>query len=119
MGTLYFLTYYQPSQNQALINSYPVTSEPVSLTLSLSSPDNNQLVFDPNLLIQGNTTPPGSTVILSLNDDNQAIETNSRGNFSATVKLQEGINTLSVAVFDNSGNNKREERVVYYSTEKI
>lgn len=95
----------------------PVTTEPVSLTLNLSSPDNNLLVFDPDILVQGQTSE-GATVILDT-DNADFVPDLSGGNFSATVKLQPGLNQLTVTSFDDTGNSKSENRVVYYSTEKI
>lgn len=96
----------------------PVTSEPVSLTLNLTSPENELLVFDSDLLVQGKTSPK-STVILSLDDEDLTLLANDSGDFSTTVKLNEGANKIIVAVFDNLGNEKKEERAVFYSTEKI
>ena len=112
--------YYLPAQKTpiALTAINPVTSKPVSLTLDLSSPDDNLLVFDPDILIQGKTIP-AATVILSLDDTDQILPTDDQGNFSKTIKLQNGVNQFTVQVFDNLGNTKSESRTIYYSTEKI
>lgn len=96
----------------------PVTSAPVSLTLNLSNPDNDLLVFDSDLLIQGKTSP-GATVIISSNEDDQVLEVNNQGEFSTTLILESGVNKLTVSSFDNSGSNKSEDRTIYYSKEKI
>lgn len=96
----------------------PVTDKPVSLTLNLSDPDDNKLVFNSELLIQGQTAS-GATVILSSEAQDMILEPNNKGSFSATTKLQPGLNLLTVTVFDSSGNSKSENRTVYYSQEKI
>lgn len=96
----------------------PVTSKPASLTLDLSNPGENLLVFTSDLLIQGKTLPE-ATVILSLNDHDQVLNVSAQGHFSQTIKLQEGLNELTVAAFDNQGNGKNEARTIYYSTEKL
>lgn len=104
------------SQNLAL--SSPVTSEPVSLTLDLGSPDNNQLVFDSDLLIQG-TTLPHTIVIVSTNKNDAVLQSDDHGNFSTDLTLLPGVNQFSVTAFDNSGDTKVEKRTVYYSTEQL
>lgn len=100
------------------ISQEPVTQEPVSLTLNLSSPNNNQLVFDPNLLVQGQTES-GTVAILSSENTDLVLDINDQGNFSTTTKLLPGLNQLTLTVFDNQGNSKSEARTIYYSTEKI
>ena len=120
LGTLaifYFFAQQQPNQNQADLKM-PVTQEPVSLTLNLSSPEDNLLGFTTELLVQGQTTS-GAVVILSANDLDNVLEVGSGGTFSTTVKLQSGLNQVAVAAFDKVGNSKSENRTIYYSTEKI
>lgn len=96
----------------------PVTQEPVSLILNLSSPNDNQLVFDPNLLIQGQTSS-GTVIILSDDEKDSVLVVDNKGNFSTTLKLRQGLNQLTVTMFDNSGSSKSESRTVYYSADKI
>ena len=105
-------------QNQTSLSIQPVTSEPVSLTLDLSSPNDNLLVFDPDLLIQGATTP-GAIVITSINNNNYVLDINSKGEFSSTIKLTEGVNQIMLSAFDSVGNGKTESRTIYYSKEKL
>jgi len=96
----------------------PLTSEPVSFNLNLSSPENNSLLFDPDILIQG-ATSPGATIIISLDSEDLALEASSNGNFSTTITLSEGVNELLITSFDKDGNSKTESRTIYYSKEKI
>lgn len=96
----------------------PVTTKPVSLTLNLSNPDDNLLVFIPDLLVSGKTAPQ-AVVIISLETVDLALEASSKGDFSTTLKLQDGVNNLTVSVFDNQGNSKTESKLIYYSGEKI
>jgi hypothetical protein len=120
VGVLIFYLQKSPEMrsSNSTVSSSPVTSEPVSLTLNLSSPDDNLLVFDDNLLIQGKTSSKAS-VILSMDEEDSVTEPSPSGDFSATIKLRPGVNLLTVAVFDNNGASKSEERTVYYSEEKI
>lgn len=117
LGGLYlYLNQGIPKQQE--VTSRPVTSEPVSLTLNLSSPDDSQLVFEPDILVQGKTTP-NSVVLLSAEDKDMVVDTTPDGNFSLTLKLVAGLNRLDATVFDSQGNSKSENRTVYYSKEKI
>ncbi len=111
--------FVNPKANPITSENYqPVTSKPVSVTLDLSSPDDDLLVFDNNLLVSGKTTP-GALVLITLNDENQMIMASNNGDFSLTVKLGPTVNQLAVSSFDNSGNYKSESRTIYYSVEKL
>ena len=115
--TIYFILNPQtPKEN--LITSLPVTKEPVSLSLTVSSPNDNSLVFNENILISGKASS-GSVVILSSEDDDVVITSSKDGNFSLTYKLSPGTNDFTIGAFDATGNNKKEERTVYYSKDKI
>lgn len=107
-----------PKPSLDVFNFKPVTSEVTNTTLNLSSPDDNQLVFDSNLLLQGKTTP-GSTVLVSFEDSDMVVEVAENGDFSSTVYMDEGLNEFSVTAIDKAGNTKQEERTIYYSKEKI
>lgn len=96
----------------------PLTSEPVSFNLNLTNPEDNSLVFNSEILIQGSTSP-GATVIASFETEDLTTESSSNGNFEITAFLDEGVNHLTVTSFDDVGNSKSETRTVYYSKEKI
>ncbi len=118
-GIFYLYKTLNPeSLNLSLLDGGPVTSAPVSLTLSISSPDDNQLLFTPDILIQGKTIPNALVLISSDNLDSTLTASN-KGDFSYTATLPEGATNFTVMVFDNEGNSKSEERLVYYSKEKI
>lgn len=109
---------FSQTNQSSLVTSSPVTTEPVSISLNLSSPDDNILVFESSILISGKTSP-NATVILSLDEEDRIIEAKASGNFSDTVKLKEGVNNLIISTFDNQGNGKSESRTIYYSKEKL
>lgn len=120
LAGFYFLLNPPQSENRGVGELYgkTVTSTPANLTLALSSPDDNLLVFTPDLLIQGKTAP-NATVILSREKEDLALHATSQGDFSTTVTLSAGANQFTLAVFDDSGDSKTESRTVYYSKEKI
>ncbi|KKR81328.1 MAG: hypothetical protein UU73_C0003G0108 [Candidatus Daviesbacteria bacterium GW2011_GWA1_41_61] len=96
----------------------PITSLPSGMTLNLSSPDDNQLVFDENILLQGKTTP-GSLILISFESSDLALEPSPSGEFSTTVYMDEGVNQFTVTAINKDGDLKQEERTVYYSKEKL
>lgn len=98
--------------------SRPVTVEPISLTLNLSSPDDNLLTFDGDLLIQGKTTPK-STILLTTDEDNKVIDVDIQGNFSTVLELLSGLNKFTIISFDDRGNIKSENRTIFYSPDKL
>ncbi len=120
VGIYYLYQILNPinSNNFSLLSAGPITSEPVSLTLNISSPDPDTLVFSPDLLIQG-ATLANSTVLISSDTSDATIQSSQKGNFSYTANLAEGANNFTIMVFDNAGNSKAEERTIYYSKEKL
>lgn len=116
VGLHFYLNQSSTAPKSALLG--PVTQEPVSLILTLSGPDDNQLTFDSHLLLQGRTSSDAA-VILSSDGEDLVLDTDNKGNFSTTIKLRQGLNQMTVRAFDSSGNSKSENRTIYYSTEKI
>ncbi len=114
--SIYFVS--NRSQHLPVLNLTPVTSEPVSLDINLSSPDDNTIVFDKNLLVSG-TTSANAYVVLSFNDHDEMLTPEADGNFSATIELQKGLNQLKITALDSLGNSKSENRTVYYSTQQL
>lgn len=106
------------TQKENLISSQPVTSEPVSLTLTVTNPNDNSLVFNDDLLISGKASL-GSVVIISSEDNDTVVNPKQDGIFSLTYKLNLGINQIIISSVDETGNIKQEQRMIYYSKEKI
>lgn len=96
----------------------PVTSTPVSITLEISSPDEDTLSFDPSIIISGKTIP-NSSVLISSKSNDVAIISKSDGAFSTLLDLDEGVNNIQISVFDQNGEQKDISRTVYYSKEKV
>lgn len=117
IGLYYYFTTYQSNPETSPLFT-PVTTEPVSLNFNLSSPEDNLLTFSSDLLIQGRAVS-GATVILSLDSGEKILEQNTKGDFSTTIKLKDGINIFNIFIFDSSGQTKSLTRTVYFSKEKI
>ncbi len=96
----------------------PVTTPPKSFALDLSEPVDNSLVFEPKVLVSGKTSP-SSELLLVINNTHVVAKSDSEGNFSQSVELTEGPNTISVVVFDESGDFREGKRMVFYSEEEL
>ena len=74
IGFAIFLGYYAfniPAAIKPVPNPSigPVTKEPTTLTLELFSPDDNSLVFQPDLVISGKTSTQSAVLISSEDSD--------------------------------------------------
>lgn len=121
LGWVYYMLYdiNLPLGPKSTLETYkPVTSAPISFNLDLNNPEDNSLVFDKTIVVSGETSP-NSTVIISVNDTDTAVESNSKGDFSKVLVLISGLNRISVDAFDNQGNTKQVQRLVYFSEEKL
>ena len=116
VGWLYYLLY-----GQNIVSSFqysPVTREPTSFNLELNSPEDDDLSFDPNLLVSGKSAPFASIIVVD-GDQTTGAEANSNGDFSQIITLKEGPNLLTVTSFDKDGTSKAVNKVVYYSKEQL
>lgn len=117
-GLMYFFLQKPLDKHNDFANYIPVTTEPISFSLDLTAPNNNLVVFNDQVLING-TSSPNTTIMISTDDTDQALTANTKGEFSQTISLNPGLNTILINAFDNNGNNKAEIRNVYYSEEKL
>lgn len=80
-----------------------------TVPLSITSPANNSSVTAARTTVKGITTPNSEVYINEAEDTADA-----RGNFSATVSLDEGENIIIVSVVDPDGNTAEQELKVKY-----
>lgn len=121
IGGLYYIIYSPtlPSQSKSsLLIHGPITKEPVSLKLDLISPDDDLLTFQEDLEISGKTSS-NSQVIISSSFNDKITTSKADGSFSVDFSLNEGVNELKIIVFDQNGDSRETERMVYFSEEKI
>ncbi len=89
-----------------------VTATP-ELTLTISTPSAGLLVNSQILTISGKTNPNVSLVIYSDSDAN-SVTSDAQGNYSGTVLLDKGINTITVTAFtDQEVSQTVQIKVVY------
>lgn len=118
IGALYFVIniQYQTPTNYSKLG--PVTTLPKSLRIDLERPDENSLTFDQSIIVSGKTGP-NLDVLIATNTQSFVIRSKQDGNFSMIIDLNEGINKITAAVFDATGDSRFEQRTVYYSKEKL
>ena len=114
--------YYILNQDQSPKGTYsssggPVTSQPNTLTLELQQPDDDLLTYQPSIIVSGSTSQ-NLEVLIGGNQD-LVIKSKTDGSFSTVFNLVEGINLITVAVFDSTGDQRSSVRSVYYSKEKL
>lgn len=121
LGGLYYilnLQYPVESSKFSLGKFGPITKEPTTFSLELTTPDDDSLVFQKVLEISGKTSS-NSQVLISSPLGDLVTQSKSDGSFSADFSLDEGVNEIKIIVFDKNGDQKELERTVYYSKEKI
>jgi hypothetical protein len=112
----YLLIKDENNLNQSMMT--PVTKAPLSFTLDVNNPDDESLLFDNNLTVNGKTSPKSNVVVFT-DETNQLLEADGNGSFSANLTLKKGLNNINVTAFDKDGNQKIVTRIVYYSEEKL
>lgn len=100
-----------------LIQSLPSpVSKTSALTLDLQSPKDGELSINNEVLIKGKTLP-GITVAIFTENDEATVESNQDGSFESSLKLSEGINSVTVTAFNGEGEEKSTTIDVVYDTE--
>ncbi|OGE64952.1 hypothetical protein A3I48_04270 [Candidatus Daviesbacteria bacterium RIFCSPLOWO2_02_FULL_36_7] len=117
-GLYYILNiqYRQPAKDS--FSNGPVTTPPKTLRLDLDQPDQDSLSYSASIIVSGRTGP-GKDVLISTETNDLVIRSKPDGSFSTILDLDEGVNNITAAVFDTTGDSKSAERTVYYSKEKL
>lgn len=118
LGGLYYILNIQYKTSSNSFTQGPVTSKPKSFTLTLDQPADEALSFNSSILISGKTAPH-LDVLISTDGSDQVIEAKPDGTFSLSLTLNEGVNNIKIVAFDQMGDIRETERLVYYSKEKL
>ncbi len=81
------------------------------IPLTIAAPANGSTVTSPNVLVKGTTTPKADVFV---NDSETTAD--AQGNFSASVTLDEGDNTIVVTTNDINGNYSEQDVTVTYNS---
>lgn len=118
LGALYYILNVQYQQSQKPFAVGPVTTLPKSLRLDLDQPDDDTLSYQSSLIVSGKTGPL-MEIVISTDTQDLVIKSKPDGRFSTVINLKEGVNRITAAVFDTTGDFRSAERTVYYSKEKL
>lgn len=118
LSGFYYIINIQHQKKQTPLSNGPVTTLPKSFLFNLDQPDEDTLSFSSTIIVSGKTEPK-KDVLISTEDQDFIIQSKENGSFSTVLSLAEGVNNITVAVFDSKGSSKIAKRTVYYSKEKI
>jgi len=110
---------FAPSKSQPAPiteNSSGQTPEIETGNLIVTQPEDNLVISQERINVQGSTTPKSTVVILTPADE-VIIESQQDGSFEAEVLLEGGPNELVVKSYDEQGNESQQKLNVVYSTE--
>lgn len=79
------------------------TAGATTFDLTISQPDDYSSVTESSLIIAGKTLPQLALVIFA-NAEEKIATSDAAGNFSTSIKLEEGENEISVTAFDEKNN---------------
>lgn len=107
-------------QSQTPPSPPPIAPKPQTkpLILSLETPAEGQLLTEEEILVKGKTLP-NLPVIFFTETDANSTESDNLGNFEGKIKLNEGINTLTVTVFNEKGEEKSSTLTLVYNQQVL
>ncbi|MBI2196940.1 hypothetical protein HYU45_05020 [Candidatus Daviesbacteria bacterium] len=118
LAGLYYILNIQYQKPKGPFLAGPITTAPKTLRLDLDQPEQDSLFYSPEVLVSGKTGP-GSLVLISTENFDSVIKSKPDGSFSTVLSLDEGVNKITAATFDSTGDSRSAERTVYYSKEKL
>lgn len=107
-------------KNEAVQRSVTFIVDTKSPELSVTYPTNNLVTNKNQLTITGTasdtTSPPVKVTVKINNEQENSVSVGETGNFSTTVELSNGVNTIVVKATDSAGKTSSIERTVTLST---
>lgn len=94
----------------------PSTPEKEAKNLVITSPENNIVVNQDTIRVEG-TTDPKATVVIISNLNEVIMSAGKDGTFAYDVKLEGGANEIKVVSYDKNGKKSEKILTVVYSTE--
>lgn len=108
----------EPTPSEEITASPTPTSQPTS-KLTITSPLDESLVSTGSVVLTGTTDPKSIVAITYENDKQQIVVADDTGNFTATIDLVAGYNTINVTSVDKDGKQTTKSIIVTFSTAKI
>jgi hypothetical protein len=116
IGGLYY--YINSEKFDSSFKYLPVSQDPISFSLTVSSPEDNTLVQDGSVIVSGRTAPFASLIVID-GEQTTAFDAQSNGDFSKIITLSEGPHVLQINAFDKTGAVKTVSKSVYYTKESL
>jgi hypothetical protein len=114
VSTIAITAYFQMQpKDQTATNTVAQATQP--LTLTIANPTEDTIVENGTLTIQG-TTLPNTTVLFYTDTADGSADSDASGNFEGTISLENGINTLTITAFSESGEEKSITMDIVYDT---
>lgn len=107
------------SEKNPEVASQPPSPIPHLPNLKIFQPENNLVVYDDEIMLQGESDPELIISILSEDDQQTIFQTGKEGTFSAKIKLISGANEIKVISFDSEGKKVEENLTIILSSTKI
>lgn len=102
--------------NSAVVRTLNFVVDTLPPTLSLTSPENNLITSNSSVILAGSTDDATSgvkTCVVNINGGSDIeVSVGANGQFSKTLTLSEGVNTIVVTVTDNAGKTSSVTRIV-------
>jgi hypothetical protein len=108
-------------QTQTIEEETPPPEITETFLLNITQPENEAIVTEKKITIEGKTTK-GAIVIISSPVEDQVFEASGEGKFALPITLEEGLNNIAISAYYTSGteiNEKLETRAVTYTQEEL
>lgn len=89
-----------------------------NLDFTLDEPK-DESVSDTKIIDISGRAKTGQTVFIESQNDHKAVEVDASGNFTGKLNLTEGLNTIFITLYDETGNSNLKTINVYYTSEKL
>lgn len=103
------LTITQPTATEEATLEPTLSAQ--AITLVVTQPIDGSIVTIPTVIVQGKTAPAADVFV-----DDKQLTADALGNFSQSLTLDEGENTISVSANDANGNYAEKEIIITYNS---
>jgi len=101
-----------------LITQAPTLTPALSLPLEIINPENESIIEEEEITLEGKTMP-GSVVVVIYPEGENIVEADEEGNFETEITLVGGANEIKITAYDEEGNQAEKNLTLIYSTAKI
>lgn len=101
-----------------LITQAPTLTPALSLPLEIINPENESIIEEEEITLEGKTIP-GSVVVVIYSEGENIVEADEEGNFETEITLVGGANEIKITAYDEEGNQAEKNLTLIYSTAKI